>query len=815
MFDYHYILQRKRKLDKLGQSVNLNDPEPAKYIVNQIKMINAGLPGIDAINNNVNDILGQISTTSGKIQAGLSAVQAFQHSFKEPLTDLVKTVTAFEESNAALNESFGMSSQGAAKYAQQLRQYTIGSDVFDIGDEKMFSMAKSVDDFAGGLLRAGKATRGTVDGLSKAKETQESLLKTQKLLVVNWGLTNDQAEAYQLYLAGIDATSADTLLKQQAMSKAIADKTGLDALQVQTSLTKEIAGLTGDIQLQYGQIPGSLELAVLKSKALGISVEQLNRTGESLLDIQGSIGKEIEYQALTGRQLTVEGGKSLTDEYRKATIMGDGNRQAELMNKFIEQEGKGLKTNLLARKKAAELLGTDEAAIAKMIQKRELIQKLGAEELLELKGDEFNAALAKLGEDVKSDPERTALFNQLLTASDTRTTEQIANDLLSQIATNTAYNAGKTVDVMKAREGVTKSLKNEGALQQNITQFDKTIEGGTLGNLMLPMKVVDAVYKPLEVLAQKLPGIAQVAVDALKKLTTISVYAESIGTSNPAGAGTTPTRTVTTPAGTTPNRANRGVLPTYADGGELSNSVTHTDASVSGGVLIGPSHKDGGIPTKRGEVEGGEYIINKRSTEKYLPLIEMINASKGNTIPKFDKYEKLDSLNIPGLLPNTFTKNIAGVSNYRLDKAKETEPDLNLKDYRKHVSTDYTSNILKSNYNSSLATQLKSDNTPIVENATTETPVTLTAPKQTTDRITTNNNNSQTNVIDYTKLAKTIIDAIKTIKPTNTEWKEFADTVSQPISKALSTPVPVTVTVKNNDRLNNDFAMNSNKRYGF
>ena len=41
-----------------------------------------------------------------------------------------------------------------------------------------------------------------------------------------------------------------------------------------------------------------------------------------------------------------------------------------------------------------------------------------------------------------------------------------------------------------------------------------------------------------------------------------------------------------------------------------------------GGLLHGPSHSGGGIPV---EAEGGEYIINKRSTSRYLPLLHMIN----------------------------------------------------------------------------------------------------------------------------------------------------------------------------------------------
>ena len=50
---------------------------------------------------------------------------------------------------------------------------------------------------------------------------------------------------------------------------------------------------------------------------------------------------------------------------------------------------------------------------------------------------------------------------------------------------------------------------------------------------------------------------------------------------------------------------------------------------ASGGLLKGASHQRGGIPVGMTgiEVEGDEYIINKNSTKKNLPLIDYINSS--------------------------------------------------------------------------------------------------------------------------------------------------------------------------------------------
>ena len=49
-----------------------------------------------------------------------------------------------------------------------------------------------------------------------------------------------------------------------------------------------------------------------------------------------------------------------------------------------------------------------------------------------------------------------------------------------------------------------------------------------------------------------------------------------------------------------------------------------------GGMLQGPGHDLGGIRTSMGELEGGEFVVNRRSAANFLPLLESIN-SLGNT----------------------------------------------------------------------------------------------------------------------------------------------------------------------------------------
>lgn len=70
---------------------------------------------------------------------------------------------------------------------------------------------------------------------------------------------------------------------------------------------------------------------------------------------------------------------------------------------------------------------------------------------------------------------------------------------------------------------------------------------------------------------------------------------------------------------------------------------------ADGGLLKGASHSQGGmrILGSNIEVEGGEYVVNKRSTKKYLPLLEQINAEGSTkTARGVGKYAQGGRLNI-------------------------------------------------------------------------------------------------------------------------------------------------------------------------
>lgn len=59
---------------------------------------------------------------------------------------------------------------------------------------------------------------------------------------------------------------------------------------------------------------------------------------------------------------------------------------------------------------------------------------------------------------------------------------------------------------------------------------------------------------------------------------------------------------------------------------------TKVKKMAEGGLLVGPSHSGGGMPILGSdvEVEGGEFVVNKRATSSNLPLLKAINGNGMN-----------------------------------------------------------------------------------------------------------------------------------------------------------------------------------------
>ena len=318
-------------------------------------------------------------------------------------------------------------------------------------------------------------TNGYVSSDKALRANNMSLINQQRYLTDIIGLSDSAAESIMEFNAGVanrDVASGaavttkqleDQLKLRRKEAAAIEELTGLKG--VQRTIDTEIAAAGAEVSLQYSKNPRTLGLAVMKSKALGLSMSAMAATGDKLLNIEESVGNELEYQLLSGKRLVNAQGDSYTNMYRAATLSGDMNKQADIMKNILDSQGDVLETNVLARKKLAETLGVEESTMAKMVQKRKLLKSLGAEKLFDLTGDALERELKtmKVGQEDMA---------KIMAEDDTRPVQERMAESLAHIETKGIIAAFPT------KGDYTANFKNSSAqLETAMGNYRTSIEG--------------------------------------------------------------------------------------------------------------------------------------------------------------------------------------------------------------------------------------------------------------------------------------------------------------------------------------------------
>jgi len=449
---------------------------------------------LGSLPSDVNTLLESLKaalTGAQNLQSGIGGLVGINERLNSILQKVVDNSTFLEQRYSELNKTFGISSISAAKFGDQLE--TVSKDL-GVGGKTAIMYAQNLNKVAAGFIATDKAITGY----------RKQLFEAQKIMITNLKVSNEAAEGYERYAVTVGKSGKEQLDNQLNLAKVVEDNTDLTG--VHRDLTEELGSMSANLQLQYSKIPGSLELAVLKSRALGLSMADLNKTGESLLNIESSVGAELEYQVLTGRRLLTAEGESLTNAYRMATFRGDANEQAELMNKLIEDEGETLKTNLFARQQAAKMLGMDEATLSRAIQKKEILDRLEAEsgkDLMSLSGDALIAQAKALGataEEVK--------------ALDLRTTDELILEEMEKMNTNIIQSI--TGNATGGAAGIV------GASQEDLLTITKSMSmfSGILGNETLAT-IVGTLNNTMTIGQETIALLAELGTSVIKPLRAI------------------------------------------------------------------------------------------------------------------------------------------------------------------------------------------------------------------------------------------------------------------------------------------------------
>ena len=178
--------------------------------------------------------------------------------------------------------------------------------------------------------------------------------------------------------------------------------------------------------------------------------------------------------------------------------------------------------------------------------------------------------------------------------------------------------AGETTDgLIREEERLTEAKMREAQVRNEITGFlinqTQDLIGSTIAFLQRDEDARKANAEKIKAWAK-----AKVLVDLASQIQNIWTTNSSI---------TQPGNAFTFGAtGTTASIIQTGIATANA----LAQVATiQSQKFAKGGILNGPSHAQGGIKTPFGELEGGEAVINKKSTKKYGGILSAINEAEG------------------------------------------------------------------------------------------------------------------------------------------------------------------------------------------
>ena len=428
---------------------------------------------------------GQLDVANKKstqVATGLDKLAGANEVLLKRYRSLTEASLKLELQNKAINDSFGVTSTSAAKLSQEFHQV---AKELGITGKQMMANAAGIKNIVPTLDQSAV----------KNKTYYKGLVAVQQVLTTNLKLTSAQAEEYSYYASQQGESAAMTLKATETLTGALDPSGTMGLFKV---VTAGIAKAGATIQLQYGKIPGNLEMAVLKAHTLGLEMKDLQSISDNLLNIESSIGDELSYQLLTGRRLVGDEkaqldlqGKSLTNAYRLAAFQRDGNKQADILNTILTQEGSQLETNLLARQQMSKLLGIDEMQLSRAIQKKKILEDSGAEILFNVEGDALIRQAKAL---VDTGKMKDDAFKELVKMQDTRTTDETLDQIL-QVNQESALTQMLIYDQLDVIGKVSGNVKKS-AEEIKLVEYVKS-EMESLGTVLMGKRIAEKTAQDL------------------------------------------------------------------------------------------------------------------------------------------------------------------------------------------------------------------------------------------------------------------------------------------------------------------------------
>jgi hypothetical protein len=269
-----------------------------------------------------------------------------------------------------------------AMFAADKRITNIAKNL-SLSKEESAGIYKNLTFLKGTLDTSLGSTQNIVDAfneLSRLTEfnsiAQQNQIDAQIILTKEIGVSTEAALGFQetLAVSNIEGNKGLDIVYDQIAAYANQNKVVANG----AILFEKISKTSKLIQINFKGNLGLLAKTTLEASKLGLSLDQVNKIGESLLDFESSISSELEAELLTGKQLNLEKAREFALNHDIAGLTQEIAKNGITAEKFASM-------NVIQQEAIAKTLGMNANELADSLYKQQVLNKTGGVYLKQLK----------------------------------------------------------------------------------------------------------------------------------------------------------------------------------------------------------------------------------------------------------------------------------------------------------------------------------------------------------------------------------------------------------------------------------------------
>jgi hypothetical protein len=200
--------------------------------------------------------------------------------------------------------------------------------------------------------------------------TDTTRLENQVMMTKYLGLEGKEAAEIQRLgtIQGKDAEKVTEEIAGQVMGFNKLTGAGF----IFNDIMKDVANSSETIKLQFHGSAKELANGIVAVKGFGLSLDQLQATGDELLDIESSISNQVQAQILTGKKINLDKARQLAFDNDLVGVAGELVKQGITSKDLTEG-------NRVGNMKLAASMGMSLDQLSKMVLEQEKFKRLGVD----------------------------------------------------------------------------------------------------------------------------------------------------------------------------------------------------------------------------------------------------------------------------------------------------------------------------------------------------------------------------------------------------------------------------------------------------